>query len=308
MKFGVVRYSKERELPHRNKIAARFLTYYIENFRPYQLSDTELWGVPGVEVRLQTTAAQAEAKGVLWQKKLEEALQELYDQEAVIVIAPPEGAFPGQLIRVARGRDLAGLFIMDIVKKAAKSLSLDLKDARVVIIDGKNRYSALALDMICPHVNFLSVYTDRKEDFSQQAEEIYEDCGLNLQLFSNSKGSLMAEGDIVINCGYDMENYDYTFKKGAFYFDLAQNKPKLLRLCVRREDLLLADGCTVRRDKDFLKDVQAEAVYYVTNDPFRRYICGRYDGWIAAEAETALRETGLALGYLTCMGKAIRKK
>ena len=307
MKFGIVRYSTAEEAPKTNKITKRLVTYYIENFRPFSLSQMELMGLPGIEARLQATEGMAKANSVMWQKNMEEAIKELCDQDVVIVIGPANSTLTTQLLRVAAGKEVNGLYMMDGVKKAAKMQGTDLKDTRVVIIDGKNRQTALALDMVCPHVNNLAVYTDRKENFMTQAEEIYEDCGLNLQLFSNPKGSIMAEADVIINCGYDMENYDYTIKKGAFYFDLVQNKPKLLRLLSRREDLSIADGMLFKKNGEFLSDRQAEAVYYVKNDFFRRYVCGRYDTWIAAEAEASLRHDELLFCNFQCMGATLRK-
>ena len=146
------------------------------------------------------------------------------------------------------------------------------------------------MDTIYPHINYLCVYTDRQEDFAQKAEEIYEEYGLRIQFFSGEKNKQFSEANVILNCGCDMENYDYRLQKNAFYFDIAQNKQKLRRLRSRRNDLFFCDGLLLKWDNKTYLSKEIEAILRVREPSVHHFLCSRYDKASAFEITHLLHE------------------
>ncbi len=310
MKLGLVRYCKKEEAPGTKGVAKRLpkklVEWCTETFHPYTFQEMTLLGVAGYEIILFLRHDEEKEESVKHQRILEELLRDFCDKDVEIVIPPEQGVFPTNIIRIAEGKAVKGLFALEAVKKVMKRQGKALKDCHIVIVDGGNFLTKMTLDVVYPNVNFLAVYTDRAEDFAEKAEEIYEDCGLNLQIFSSPKNEIMKEADAVLNCGCEMGNFDYAMKKGAFYFDIAGNRRKLRRLLVRRDDLFLADGLVLKKDGKFYSAAQVEGAAYITSTEFRRFLCARYDQGEAEKAANFLKDEEFSISGFTCLEKRVR--
>lgn len=309
MKLGLVRYCKPKEAPGRKgfakRLPKRLVKWCVETFRPYTFQKINLLGAEGYEILLYLDQDEEKEEDIRHQRILEEMLRDFCDKDVEIIIPPQTGVFPTNIIRIAEGKAIKGLFALQAIKKAIKRSGKDWKDCRVILVDGGNFLTKLTLDMIYPYVNFLSIYTDRAEDFTEKVEEIYEDCGLTLQVFSSPKSNIMKEADAILNCGCEMENFDYTMKKGAFYFDIAGNRRKLKRLLVRRDDLFLADDLVLKKGHDFYSTSQIEAASYLTSTSFRKFLCGRYDKETAEEASKFLNAEDFSISGFSCFEKRV---
>lgn len=305
MKLGLVQFSTDETymLTNRRKFPRWLLPFYVENFCPFSTEEMILDDTEGVLVTLHASATVLREKENKWTPILEEMLRTLCDQGVTVVVPPSGILFPEQIIKVSHGRAIHGFFVMEMMQKALKLQGKTLKEAQIVLIDGNNFMTKLVLDMVSPNVNYLAVYTDRQEDFLEAQEQIYADTGLALQTFSNAKNQWMKSADIILNCGMDMENYDYAFQKKAIYFDMAGNKEKMKRLLVRRDDLLVADGLTLRKDVCSMSSNQLEAVEYVKIPEFRRFLSSRYDKFTACEVSELLKQQNISVTGLLCMGK-----
>ncbi len=310
MKLGVVTYDnqvniscpKERGIPLPSKV----MEFYIEHFRPYTIVETELLGAKCYQAKLHITEEQISEKGLNGQKILEKLLKNFQEKGVQIVVPPIQSSLPMGILPLSDGKAVKGFYVMEAITKFLSIQKRDLKNTRVVLVDGGNVLTQLILDRIYPNVNFLSILSDRQEDFEHKVQEIYEDCGLNVYLFSNGKNTAMAEADIILNCGCEMQNYDYTIQRGAFYFDIAQNKRKLHRLMVRRNDIFLADGILLRKEKHPYTDKEVEGAAYVNKEDFQSFLSSSYDPQESQNAENSLKEDQLQFLGFTCLGKRVR--
>lgn len=310
MKLGLVTYCKKGELPYQKGFAThlppKLRKFYIEKFHPYDVYETELLGIQGYEIKFFLTSEQIRQRGMVGQKLLEKMVRDVSGRGVRILIPPLQGSLPIGMLPLSNGKAVKGFFAMDAIEKVLKKQNKELKDSKIVLVDGGNFLTHLVLDRVYSKVNFLSIFTDRKEDWEEKVENIYEDCGLNVFLFSNGKNNAMSEADVILNCGCEMENYDYTIPKGAFYFDLAQNRRKLERLLARREDIFLSDGILLKKNKKIYTDCEVEGAFYAGKEQFQRFLDSRYDEVAAEEAEDFLRSQEFQLQGFTCMGKRVR--
>ena len=309
--LGIITYDCQGNLSckktEKSFLPSKVMHFYIEHFRPNTICETELLGAKGYHAKIHLSEEQLQKKELKGQKIIEKMLKNLEELGVQIVVPPPkQGNIPTGILPISNGKIVKGLYVMEAITKFLTLQKKDLKDARIVLVDGGNVLTHLILDRVYPNVNFLSILTDRQEDFEKKIQAIYEDCGLNVYLFSNGKNTAMAEADIILNCGCEMENYDYTIKPQAFYFDIAQNRRKLQRLMLRRDDIFIADGILLQKEKKPYTDKEVEAAAYVSKNEFKTLVSSAYDLQEALSAKHSLDTQALKFLGFTCLEKRVR--
>lgn len=288
------------------KMPKKICDYYIEKVNPYIYTEFEIMGAKGYKIKLPLTLPEAKENykknEILIKKTLDDIHKKGGDIE--IVVPPEEIMFPN-IIKISDGKAIFAFSLQLAISKILKILDKDIRNTEFLIIDGGNFITNLILDCIRDEINYLSVYTDRIENFEERAEEIYEDCGLNIQVFSNSKNALMREADIVINGGADLENYDYFFKKGAVYLDVNKNRPKLTRLRSKRTDMIFIDNIELKWDGNYLKTELFEGAEYINNSDFSDFLSRQYNEDIQKKLLAYFNDKKIAITGFFCGGKRL---
>ncbi len=286
MAFLNLRYAKKEEdisiSPWIKKLPECLLDFYIEKRNPYTVKEAELFGVKGLDVVLPFTGEYAKRHCDKMDSLLKRTMEQFEKAGCDIVSAPYGVTLPAGLPQ-ADGKIIFAFYLVEIIHKIYKYTNRDIRTAEIVILDGGNFLTELVLDVIYPNVNYLSIYTDRKENFEEKASDIYEDCGLNVQVFSNSKNTLLRNGDIIINCAMELENFDYFFKKNSLYLDVNKNRQKLLRLMAKRSDMVFIDDMKLKAGRLFVMSSLFEACQYTSNPLFRSFLTKQYNS--VAEGE-----------------------
>lgn len=312
MKFASVRYCNTVDEVKMNSLIKRLpkkiSDYYIEKKNPYTCSQTNILEAEGLEVVVPLLAEEAEENTRKWEIVLSKTLEELKEQSVEIIIPPTKGPFLNHMIRIADGKAIFALFINNAAEKVLKLQKKDKKTSEFVIIDGGNFLTKLIIDSLYPYVNYLSIYTDREQCFEEKVKEIYEDCGLTVQVFTNCKNILLKEADVIINGGCDMENYDYYFKKKSIYFDVNKNKQKLKRLMSKRNDMFFADSIELKIDNSYYTTEVFEAVEYVKSKEFRNFLCRQYDEEKAVQLRKNMEQYPLIISAFRCNGTIVMPK
>ena len=309
MRFASLHYAKSLEdIPMgliTRRLPEKLRQKIVWNKNPIQIKETAINKAEGYEITLPLLASEGENFPIAAERILEKTV-EVLKQKDVAILVLSEKMLPPSGIRLADGRAIFGFLIGEAVKKAAKLAQIDLKNAEILLIDGGNFLTSLTLDGIYPEVNFLSIFTDRVENYQEKTEKIFEDTGLNVQLFSSGKNYYLKNADIVINCASDQENFDYFYKSGAVYLDVNQNTQKLKRIMSKRQDMIFADGLKVKWDNGFYDGQALEACLYVTRDDFRQVLSGSYAKSQGDFVRKAMLKEGIQISCLTCLKKAVK--
>ena len=283
MKFAEITTSKKKEEFGMPKFFLKFPDFIIHWYllhHPFYIQETNLENAKGYHV---TIYQQAE--------NIEKLLWELQQKEVDILLLYCDIAFPS-IIDISYGNILHSLLVLEAAKKAIKRQSKTLQHSKFLIIDGKENFMTnIVLDSLYPFVNYLSIYTERPEYFLQRAEEIYEEYGLRLELFSDTR--LFQAFNIVINCSNDMENYDYKLQKNAFFFDVAQN------------DLLLSNGLLLKWNKKTYLSKQIEAILRITEHSFYQFLQQDYHKETLIKITNLLQQKEITVTALTCFEKRV---
>lgn len=303
MKFAEIQCSAKKEDFGINNIFLKLpdsiLNWYLLNYRPFYIQEMQLANVEGYKIKLYQPFEQE------IQKKQIEKLLSLLEQKDVQIVLTNYNIALSNHIKICYGTILNSLLLLQAAQKAIKRQSKTLQESRFLIVDGENFITDLVLDVLYPHINYLSIYTNRQQYFTQKAEQIYEDYGLCLEFFTGEKNKLFETFHIIINCSYAMDNYDYKIQKNAFYFDAVQNKQKMQRLLSRRNDLLLSDGLLLKWQNNTYYSKQLEAIFCATEKPFYHFLCHDYRQQTAEEITNLLQQKKITVTGFTCFEKRV---
>lgn len=172
------------------------------------------------------------------------------------------------------GKNILTFFILQAIKKALKFLERDLKYTEVLIIDDKNSDNTYnIIDAIYSELNYLTVFTERADYFTEYAKKIYADTGLNLQILEQNK-SAIKDADLIINLSSNI-NLDYFYKRGAIYFDLCNNSEKTVEILRKREDLNIIDDLIMSYNNISIDNSLLETVLYIKYEYFKDFVASK---------------------------------
>ncbi|MCI9353604.1 MAG: hypothetical protein HFE58_02185 [Firmicutes bacterium] len=303
MKFAEIQFSAKKEDFGVHKILLKLphsiLNWYLLQYHPFYIEEMKLANVEGYKVKLYQNLEQQTEK----QKKQIEKLLLLLEQKDVIVLLTNCNIIPPDNIKICYGTILNSFLVLQAAQKAIKRQYKTLQESRFLIVDGENSITNLVLDILHPHVNYLSIYTNRQQYFTKKAEQIYENYGLCLEIFTGEKNKLFETFNVIINCSNAMDNYDYKIQKNAFYFDIVQNKPKMQRLLSRRNDLLLSDGLLLKWQNNTYYSKQLEAIFCITENHFHHFLYYDYHQQSVEEIKNLLQQKKITVTGFTCFEK-----
>ena len=276
MKFAELRYS---EKPYEildsgfiKRLPDALKDIYISHKCVCRYEETQINGSPGYTVTLPMLKDDVNKKKYDCRKIISHAASSLREKDVGIVVAPGVDFDIG--VKVSEGRAVMALLILPVVKRILKSRGKTIKDAEILVMGRFDFLTRLVVDSIYEGVNFLSVYTDVKEAFSEIAEEIANDAGLNVNIFSEGKNSAVRQADVIINTGMPFLNI---FKKGAVYIELGRNKSGMKKLALKRSDMFFADSFNILfGGKTYGKEI-FEAYAYASFDEFGKFLNSEYD-------------------------------
>lgn len=172
------------------------------------------------------------------------------------------------------GKNILTFFILQAIKKALKFLERDLKYTEVLIIDDKNSDDTYnIIDAIYSELNYLTIFTERADYFTEYAKKIYADTGLNLQILEQNK-SAIKDADLIINLSSNI-NLDYFYKRGAIYFDLCNNSEKTVEILRKREDLNIIDDLIMSYNNISIDNSLLETVLYIKYEYFKDFVVSK---------------------------------
>lgn len=172
------------------------------------------------------------------------------------------------------GKNILAFFMLQAIKKALKFLERDLKYTEVLIIDDKNSDNTYnIIDAIYSELNYLTVFTERADYFTEYAKKIYADTGLNLQILEQNK-SAIKDADLIINLSSNI-NLDYFYKRGAIYFDLCNNSEKTVEILRKREDLNIIDDLIMSYNNSSIDNSLLETVLYIKYEYFKDFVVSK---------------------------------
>ncbi|MEY8321162.1 hypothetical protein AAK894_08795 [Lachnospiraceae bacterium 46-61] len=271
MKFAEISYSTKKEDFGIKGFFLKFpnyiLNWYLMRFCPFYIQQTTLANVEGYTVKIYKPYENYKTE-----KQIQKLILLLQKKETDVLLIHHDMLFP-HIIDIAYGNIINALFVLDISKKAIKRQSQTLQQSKFLIIDGENDITNMVLDILYPHVNYLSIYTEQPQNFFQKADEIYEEYGLRLEIFSDIKNKQFETFNIILNCSENMYAYDYKIQKNAFFFDMIQNHKKMRCLMSRRNDLLLSNGLLLKWENKNYSSKQIEAILRITEHSFHNFLC-----------------------------------
>lgn len=273
---------------------------YVEKKRPFRL-EREGDFLTGI---LQTEGQKA-MEG-LWRKNGQLLLEALEKEGVGIVIPPAEGEWPRGILPFADGRKLTALFAFSGAAEALRRQGKDPAACAWLICGGGPALWQVVLSSMGNEVNRLSVFTQQPEETKALAEKLYGERGLAVEVFSSPKNSLLHRADAILCCGMEQRAYEHILKKGAFWLDVAGNRPVLRRLRELRGDVSAADGFFFHTEKGQQAGPLAEAEAFLRREAFRRLWEAPMEEWDGASLLEELGEMGYAVSGFSALGKRVK--
>lgn len=276
MKFAEIGYISEDEnlwiSGFVQKLPRPLQTKYLMAVVPLKIQEVTMLGEKGLKITLPIT--KNEDNQALRIRVLKKVCALLMEREIKVILNPDNIAFPFGFME-AKGGLVNALFADQLLGIAARAKEIDLATAEVVLIDGYNFNTVAVIEAIKSEVNHLSIYTCRKEGLKNLLNSVYEETGLIIECFSSPKSALMSEGDIVINCSADMENYDYIFKRNGVFIEASGYLAKVERVMQKRTDMFFIINYKAKIADEDTDARGVEALIYIKNDDLHDAMKGK---------------------------------
>lgn len=302
MQIGQIRFLEKGEaplLPLWTKLLPKgWCSRYTEKYRPFRLERTEE-GITGI--------LQVQREGGLsapWRKGAAALLAEMERLGAAVIVPPAEGEFPRERLPFAEGRKLAALFAFDGAAEALRRQGKEPEEGLYLLAGGEPILWQTPLSAMGNGVNRLAIFTQEPKAAEEIAAELYRERGLVAEVFSSPKNPVLGEADAILSCGMEQRSLEHSLKKGAFWLDLAGNRPMLRRLRELRPDLAAAEGFyfSVPHEEQQKEGRWAEAAAFLRCEAFR-------ESWASPQGEreaAALRECGFMVSGFSAFGKRVK--
>ncbi|NLI90021.1 MAG: hypothetical protein GX366_06405 [Epulopiscium sp.] len=162
-------------------------------------------------------------------------------------------------IKECTGNYIKPFFVMEVIKFATsqKIINKDLGNIEVILLDGNREDVDMIIDFIYPHINHLTIVSDRPERFNDKSQYIFQDVGLNMQVLSYNKNAI-SQGDIIIDTHYYDPSIIHLCKKGALYLDIANNKEKTVILMEKQDTINVIDQFLLVKNGEIVSTKKAE--------------------------------------------------
>jgi|GEM_PF-4801162 hypothetical protein len=266
MKFAEIGYIKDDESlwisGFAQKLPKPLKTKYLTAFVPLKTEEVTMLDEDGLKITLPIT--KNEDNQALRVRVIKKACAMIMEKDIKVIINPDNIAFPLGFME-ANGALANAIFADQLLKMAADIKDIDLATAEVVLVDGYNFNTIAVLEAIKAEVNHLCIYTCRKKILSDVINSIYEETGLVIECFSSPKSKCMVEGDVIINCSSDMDNYDYAFKKESVFIEASGYLSKVARMIQKRTDMFFVTNFTATVKDEETNARAIEALLFTKN-------------------------------------------
>lgn len=304
MKKGRIRFLAEGEAPllpgWTRFLPAAWRKYYTRSKRPYRLKEQD-----GIWEGILHTGKEGIAEEN-WRQKATALLDEMRQNGVGILIPPTEGDFPQEGLPFAEGRKITAVFAFAGAAEALRRKGMEPAQASYLIAGGEPLLWEQAFSSMGNEVNRLSIYTEQKRAAEAIAEQLYEERGLLVEVFSSPKNPAFTKADAILSCGLEQRNYEHILKQGCFWLDLAGNRPALRRLTRLRPDITAAEGFYFHTGsgEGQTEGHEAEADAYISCPVFRQ--CWKQDKNSGAESFDELSAMGYRVSGFSALGKRVK--
>lgn len=301
MTFAYIRFLNE---PLKKNIFEKLMPkkYYkkrLERKNPVKLNELSVFGQKGFEAYLPVTYNEMEEDFDFAKSLYRNLLYMLMDKGVSAVLAETELFDEGDVF-FAKGSLAMSLMIFETVKKLARFKETELKDLKVLIVDGSNPETDIVLNILGRSLNFITVVTENPKNFNDLYDEIYYDSGLSVDFISSFKQEQAKDADIIINLSREISDGGYYYKEGCVYLDLVKNAATKRRIIKVRPDITYIDGMFVKDENCEANELMFELMLYVSNKSFKKIA----DGKEIFNAENKIIED-ISLSSLSRFGKKI---
>lgn len=249
-----------------------FKDKYIIKTNPFILNEIQYLNTGGYEIVLPFIKEEIDSFKAI--TIFNDTLSKLEDLRVTVASTDIKIQDFNSKILFMEGKNILAFFMLQAIKKALKFLERDLKYTEVLIIDDKNSDNTYnIIDAIYSELNYLTVFTERADYFTEYAKKIYADTGLNLQILEQNK-SAIKDADLIINLSSNI-NLDYFYKRGAIYFDLCNNSEKTVEILRKREDLNIIDDLIMSYNNSSIDNSLLETVLYIKYEYFKDFVVSK---------------------------------
>ncbi|WP_058486495.1 hypothetical protein [Defluviitalea phaphyphila] len=251
---------------------------YILKNCPLNIEEVSILGVDGFKVVLPILLQDIEKKSRKYVQEIIDKTMEILEENSVRIIIPPKekSNIYSYSIPIAKGEIIFPLFIYQVILKSLKIINKPLKTVEIAILDGKNKNTDLILDIVYPHVNYLSIISDDVERFKIKAKKIYEDVGLNLQLLSYNNRTALKNTNVIIDCMDNTHTYFYYAMREVIYFYMGTNKEVVKNILLKRPDIKVIDDIILSiKNKKITTDL-CEMLWFISKPWFNRLLSKKY--------------------------------
>lgn len=308
MRFAIFKYAESYDDVGVNEFIKKMPKFiydmYIQRKNPYTYKKINILESEGFEVTVPFTKELVEELYLKAENLLRRTIDDFYIKDVGIAVIPDSMPFV-EGIRKSFGRAIMCFYINDIIKVLLEKQNKDLKDAKILVIDGGNFITNMIINELYENVNYLTFYTSDINNFEEKAEYILSESGLNVNIVQSIKNVAFKEADVIINCAMDMENSDYFFKNGAIYIDIAQNKPKLKRLTERREDMIIVDRAYFKTNEGIFGADIIEAVMFTNNLDMKKFLIREHNQILQKSIKPILMSKDIKLSGFSVLGRDI---
>lgn len=151
----------------------------------------------------------------------------------------------------------------EILEKIVKTYQIDCKNMKLVLMDSSDSRMEYLLELLLPHLNYLTIITDRPEFFDHFIEYAFHNTGLVVEVITKPITDTLS-GDFIIYLGVSEENSGadklyYKFEKNAVVLLLDTEKLSAEHIHSRRKDLkIIYDYYITIQDERINKELVSE--------------------------------------------------
>jgi hypothetical protein len=223
---------------------------------PHTMEEVEYIGETGLKIVLPIITSINETEDEEYIKKVIEIFNSMVLRYNVNVLILCDRLYKYKQyfeITVVKERYLGILYINEILDISNKLINKDIRDIKYVIIDGDNSIGTYIVDNIYQNINSLIIVTDNPSKYEHTIEEIYEDTGLAVQVYTKNINQEIS-GDIIINCNSEKDKIYFCWQKKAILIDFVSTMMKLKDIMAKRKDLTLVYDIKTKVDKNIVNN------------------------------------------------------
>ena len=273
-KFAILDYVKNKsEIPIKFNIlrkAPDFIwDWYVKKFNPILIEKLNFDFADGFLIKLPLEKTKIDEKKFLHSLSL--AIKSL---PQIKIIKLPRTDIEIN-IPIAHGNFLFAFLMINVIKKFFAITEKNLGQLEIFILDQNYLLTQILIDVIYPHVNYLTIITDTKEIYTQKQHDIFSDVGLNIQIINYNK-LYMKNADVIINTGMDCD-FAHALGKKILYFDLTTRNDYFMNFKTKRPDIFALNNLNLYCLNANFDSILLEMCLFCISSDFKKIFDGVYN-------------------------------